>query len=370
MLDTFRAEMVKLAKRPAIWILAAVFLVLAQVFGYLFPYIAYRAGGGSGFGAGQTAAQLLADILPARLVPNTLSGFPMFAGAIALVIGGLVAGSEYGWGTLKTILTQRSGRLAVIGGKLLAIVVTTAALVVIVFALNAMWSWVIASVESRPADWPAIGDLARGVGAGCLIIGTWGLFGAALGILFRSTSARDRPRPRMGAGDREPRAGLRRNARVPRCVPESATGCERGFARRLVRRRGAGSAGRDAGGDCGRDRHPGSSRARRVRDRARADRRCHAPTSGCRVTPGRGTNADFTYASTACMVLEAQHLQIRTSWTVRPETGCVRLAGRPVSRPGGGLLLPIGTRDQIIHGRDDVSGIERFSHNSRRAGSE
>ena len=188
MLDTFRAEMVKLAKRPAIWILAAVFLVLAQVFGYLFPYIAYRAGGGSGFGAGQTAAQLLADILPARLVPNTLSGFPMFAGAIALVIGGLVAGSEYGWGTLKTILTQRSGRLAVIDGKLLAIVVTTAALVVIVFALNAMWSWVIASVESRPADWPAIGDLARGVGAGCLIIGTWGLFGAALGILFRSTS--------------------------------------------------------------------------------------------------------------------------------------------------------------------------------------
>ncbi len=188
MLQTFRAEMFKVVRRPAIWILAAVFLVLAQVFGYLFPYIAYRAGGGAGFGAGQTAAQLLADILPARLVPNTLAGFPMFAGAIALVIGGLIAGSEYGWGTLKTILTQRSGRLSVIGGKLLAVVVTTTALVVTVFALDALWSWVIASVESRPADWPAIGELARGVGAGALIIGAWGLVGAALGVLFRSTS--------------------------------------------------------------------------------------------------------------------------------------------------------------------------------------
>ena len=75
MLQSFRAEMVKLVRRPAIWILAAVFLVLAQVFGYLFPYVAYRAGGGTGFGAGQTAAQLLADILPARLISNTVSGF-------------------------------------------------------------------------------------------------------------------------------------------------------------------------------------------------------------------------------------------------------------------------------------------------------
>jgi ABC-2 type transport system permease protein len=188
MLQTFRAEMFKVVRRPAIWIVAAVFLVLAQVFAYLFPYIAYRAGGGSGFGAGQTAEQLLADILPARLVPNTLSGFPMFAGAIALVIGGLIAGSEYGWGTLKTILTQRSGRLAVISGKLLAVLATTTALVVTVFALNALWSGVIASVESRPADWPALGELARGVGAGALIIGAWGLVGAAMGVLFRSTS--------------------------------------------------------------------------------------------------------------------------------------------------------------------------------------
>jgi ABC-type transport system involved in multi-copper enzyme maturation permease subunit len=170
------------------WILAAVLLVLSQVFGYLIPYVAYRSGGGSGFAAGETPAQLLADLLPGRLVPNTLGGFPLFAGAIALILGALVAASEYGWGTLKTILVQRPRRPSLLAGKLLSMATAILALVVAVFAVNALWSWVIAATEGRPAGWPSVLDLGRGIGAGWLILGMWGLFGAFLGILFRSTS--------------------------------------------------------------------------------------------------------------------------------------------------------------------------------------
>jgi ABC-2 type transport system permease protein len=180
--------MLKLVKWPAMWVLAAVFLVLAQVFGYLIPYVGYRSGGGTGFAAGETPAQLLADVLPGRLVPNTLGGFPMFAGAIALIIGALVAASEYGWGTLKTILTQRPRRLIVLAAKLLSIATAILVLVLAVFAVNASWSWVIAITEGRSADWPTVLDLGRGIGAGWLVLGMWGLFGAVLGILFRSTS--------------------------------------------------------------------------------------------------------------------------------------------------------------------------------------
>jgi ABC-2 type transport system permease protein len=185
---SYRAEMLKLVKWPAMWVLAAVFLVLAQVFGYLIPYVGYRSGGGTGFAAGETPAQLLADVLPGRLVPNTLGGFPMFAGAIALIIGALVAASEYGWGTLKTILTQRPRRLIVLAAKLLSIATAILVLVLAVFAVNASWSWVIAITEGRSADWPTVLDLGRGIGAGWLVLGMWGLFGAVLGILFRSTS--------------------------------------------------------------------------------------------------------------------------------------------------------------------------------------
>ena len=58
--------------------------------------------------------QLLASTLPDQLVANMLGGFPVFAGALALVFGALVFGSEYGWGTVKTLLTQRPGRGAVL----------------------------------------------------------------------------------------------------------------------------------------------------------------------------------------------------------------------------------------------------------------
>jgi ABC-type transport system involved in multi-copper enzyme maturation permease subunit len=188
MLGSYRAELLKLRKWPAMWILAAVLIVLSQVFGYVIPYVAYRSGGGSGFAAGETPAQLLADLLPGRLVPNTLGGFPLFAGAIALIIGALVAAGEYGWGTLKTILTQRPRRPSLLAGKLLSMATAVLVLVLTVFAVNALWSWVIAATEGTPADWPSLLDLGRGIGAGWLILGMWSLVGALLGIVFRSTS--------------------------------------------------------------------------------------------------------------------------------------------------------------------------------------
>jgi ABC-2 type transport system permease protein len=187
MIGSYRAELLKVVKWPAMWVLAAVLLVLAQVFGYLIPYIGYRSGGGSGFAAGQTAAQLLRDVLPSRLVPNTLGGFPLFAGAIALVIGALSVGSEYGWRTLKTILIQRPRRSAILGGKLLAIVTVVLVVVVGTFGVNAFWSWVIATTENRPADWPSVLDVTRGIGAGWLILGAWSVVGAFLSVVFRST---------------------------------------------------------------------------------------------------------------------------------------------------------------------------------------
>src|SRR6266536_337435 len=157
MSGSYRAELLKLVRWPAMWILAAVLLVLSQVFGYLIPYVGYRSGGGSGFAAGQTPAQL-------------------------------VAASEYGWGTLKTILTQRPRRRVLLAGKLLSVATAILVLVVAVFAMDSLWSWLIAATEGRPADWPSLLELGRGIGAGWLILGMWSLVGALLGILFRSTS--------------------------------------------------------------------------------------------------------------------------------------------------------------------------------------
>jgi ABC-2 type transport system permease protein len=131
---------------------------------------------------------VLAGTLPGELVPTSLGGFPVFAGALALILGALATGSEYGWGTWQTALTQRPTRLAVYGGKLLALAASTLGIVLATFALNGTVAGVIATVESRALDYPSAAELAQGVGSGWLILGMWAGLGAVLGFAFRGVA--------------------------------------------------------------------------------------------------------------------------------------------------------------------------------------
>jgi hypothetical protein len=80
---------------------------------------------------------------------------------MALILGALTLGSEYGWTTFKTVLTQRPGRLALFFGKLLALGVVLALLVVLTLAAGAASGYVIVRLEDTPTGWPVAGELAR-----------------------------------------------------------------------------------------------------------------------------------------------------------------------------------------------------------------
>ncbi len=183
MLASFSAEMLKLYKRPATWILITVPLVLNQVFSYLVPYTSYLNAENE-----RAAEQVLANRLPEDLVLNSIGGFPVFAGAIVLTLGALSVGSEYGWGTLKTTLAQRPRRLSVYAGKLLALAVVVLAIVLATFVLGALSSSAIALSQSKAIDWPSLADLAVGIASGWLILMTWCLFGVMLAFVFRGTA--------------------------------------------------------------------------------------------------------------------------------------------------------------------------------------
>lgn len=186
-INVARAELFKLVRRPAAWTLLAASAVLSQVFGYLIPYLSY-AGGDSGPMEGASKESILASTLPDQLVSNTLGGFPVFAGALALVFGALVFGGEYGWGTVKTVLTQRPGRTAVIGGQFVALTVATAVGVLILFALGSLSSMGIALAQDRSIDFPSLGDLALGYGGGLAIMLMWASLGALMGVLLRGVA--------------------------------------------------------------------------------------------------------------------------------------------------------------------------------------
>lgn len=188
MYDVMRAELFKLVRRPSVWVLLAAPVALSQVFGYLTPYLSYRSGGGGDFEDGATPEQLLAGTLPDQLVANSIGGFPVFVGALALVLGALMFGGEYGWGTVKTVLTQRPGRASVLGGQLLALTVAAVVATAVLFTTGAASAAGIALAEGQSVAWPEPAALAQGFGAGWLILTMWGVLGAALGVAMRGVA--------------------------------------------------------------------------------------------------------------------------------------------------------------------------------------
>src|SRR5215475_11087547 len=185
LINSTRAELLRLRKWPAVWIIMGAWVALALTFGYVFNYISYRTGNDSFRGAGQSKAQLLADLLPHSIPDVLVRGLPMFGGALVMVLGALVAGSSFGWGAWKTTFTQGPSRLAVIGGSLVALGVFVLATLAATLGLFTGVSVLIAATESQAIVWPSIGSLGVAFGGGLLVLGMWALFGYALGVLAR-----------------------------------------------------------------------------------------------------------------------------------------------------------------------------------------
>ncbi|MGO1055020.1 hypothetical protein [Crossiella sp. CA198] len=184
MVATSRAELFRLRKWPAVWVIGGAWLVLNIIFVYVFNYLSYV--DGSGFAAGTPKELLLERLLPAGVPVGLAQGTPMFGGAIMLTLGALAAGSGFGWGTWKTVFTQGRGRLSVLAGMVagLALVVLTVVLTTLVVDLGI--STAVALAEGQELVYPGIGQVLRAVAGALLVLGMWTSAGVALGTLSRS----------------------------------------------------------------------------------------------------------------------------------------------------------------------------------------
>ena len=179
MTRSIAAELLVVRKRASTWILLTVWTLLALVFAYVVPYVQYLNG---------SAGQRIDGLLPENLVGKLLAGFPFFGGVLTLQLGVLAVGSEYGWGTLKTLFTQRPGRLRIFAAKVMGLGATLVPFVLVVYALGALSSYVIALREGADVAWPSTWLLVRGLAAGWLILAVWAAFGVLLSVLSRGTS--------------------------------------------------------------------------------------------------------------------------------------------------------------------------------------
>jgi ABC-type transport system involved in multi-copper enzyme maturation permease subunit len=151
-----------------------------MMFAFLLPYSTYRGGEG--------VAGNLAPLLPENLIPAVIGGFPVFGGVIALMLGVLVIGSDYGWETLKTVMSQRPGRVELLISKLAATFLFLILFVLAIFSAGAIASYIIANLEGVTVTWPSALGLVEALAAGWFLLAIWASIGVALAVLSRGTA--------------------------------------------------------------------------------------------------------------------------------------------------------------------------------------
>ena len=180
-----RAEFARLRKWPAFWIVLGTWVLLNLVFAYLFNYLAYTSGDSSRMSNGQPREVLLQLMLPAAVPEVFTQGMAMFGGALMLVLGALVVGSGYGWGSWKTVFTQGPSRPAVVGGTVLALAAVVVGLVVAAFVIDTGVAAAIGAIEHQSLTLPTPGRALSGLGTGVAILGMWTLAGALIAAIAR-----------------------------------------------------------------------------------------------------------------------------------------------------------------------------------------
>lgn len=166
-------------------VMGVLWAALVALFGIGIPYIVYLA-------LPSDAEQDTAALLDAVLLPSSantaLGSYPLFGGAIMLILGVLVTGPEFRWGTWTARFTQGPGRGQVIVAK--AVVGAVVATLLTVGALVAAMSTsaVITAIEGSPMALPPLVEILGAVAGASLISTVWTTIGMSLAVILRGTT--------------------------------------------------------------------------------------------------------------------------------------------------------------------------------------
>jgi ABC-type transport system involved in multi-copper enzyme maturation permease subunit len=182
-----QAELLSARKRPGVWIIGWGWAGLAVAFGTVVPSLVYLAIRNRPPGSAGDPEKLISGVLPDQFLSGTVDLYPMFGSALMLVLGAVLAGGEYRWGTWGSLLVQRPARTAAVLAKAAAAAVVMLCVTVLVVALSAAGSALVAAFTGRDAHWPAAGTVLAGICAAWLVSMAAGSLGIFLAILLRGT---------------------------------------------------------------------------------------------------------------------------------------------------------------------------------------
>jgi len=182
MIATIKSEWRKNRFRPAFLIGSGLMAAITVLFYSVSWYQATHPG------SAESPVSIL-SLYPSNFVNNAMAaGFPLGA-AMAIVLGAILSGSDYSWGTLKTVLTQGPGRLTTWTGRVVVFMTWMGVLTLVIFGVGAGYSAVIAATQNHAIVWPATTDIVKGLGAIWLLLAAFGSVGLALGVLIKQSAA-------------------------------------------------------------------------------------------------------------------------------------------------------------------------------------
>ena len=188
-LGAVAGESLKMVRRPAVYVLGIIMLSILVTLFYMLPYLVLSHPlPGSRLPAGVTNAELKRSFYPINMVREALSNASALGGVLALILGVLSVGSEYGWGTLKTILTLRPARLEVFLAKFIAVAATLAVLAILNLAVAALMSLLLGLVDGQSLAFPNLLQILAGFGTTWLIWNWYAAFGGLLAYSLQQSA--------------------------------------------------------------------------------------------------------------------------------------------------------------------------------------
>ena len=193
-LNLTRWEWFKLRHRRLPWILLAVSVLLLQV-AYWGAYAVFRFGEDLTFGAGGRVS-VGGEFQEVLAFPNSagigLTFSHGFSVILIMTLAVSLTGTEYGWGTVRAVLTRGAGRWQLLAAKLILVSILGAAALVLGVASLAIGSFV-ASLTLEGAGWiatsPEWGEVARILGKSVYGLLPYVVLGVFIAVVTTSSGA-------------------------------------------------------------------------------------------------------------------------------------------------------------------------------------
>ncbi len=194
MLASLRAELLVLRKSRVAWALILTMPLLTLVTTYLFQFLDYLGDNPAVYATQGTPAQNLPALLPSQYVIQAVDSF--YFTAPFIVLGAVIAGGDWGRGTIRTSLLAGPSRVRTFAGQAAAILIACVVSVLLTFALAALACVAVRwyagpTAPGAPGNgaFPAWMTIGQGLGAALLIGVVYAALGIALGTIFRSAAA-------------------------------------------------------------------------------------------------------------------------------------------------------------------------------------